>query len=513
MEEDMLAKLISSCIDGVDAHRVDVEVSLRSAGVEAKWFTVGLPDVAVKESQQRVRVAMGSCGFYIPNRTITVNLGPGSLRKEGPYFDLPIALGILAASGQMPADRFHNSLILGELSLEGQIRPLSGILAMAILARKLKISKLLIPEENAEEAAMLEGLNVYPVKSLTDAVRFLKEGNGIEKREPIPFESLRNQRIFPVDFAEVKGQYHAKRALEVAASGAHNVLMIGPPGSGKTLLAQRMPTILPPLTFEEAVESTKIYSISGVLGKQGLLCERPFRAPHHTISYAGLVGGGTNPKPGEISLSHNGVLFLDELPEFGKNILETLRQPLENGTIQISRASGSLEYPCRFMLIAAMNPCACGYYGNLDQACKCSQQQLQRYLSRISGPLLDRFDIQIDVPPLKSQELLIENHEAELSADIKQRVIEARRIQQNRYRKLRLFSNAQLPPKLMKQYCLLDATCLSLMEKAIRKFHLSARAYHRILKVARTIADLEAAEQIKTHHLTEAIQYRSIDQY
>lgn len=509
----MLAKLISSCIDGVDAHRVDVEVSLRFAGVEAKWFTVGLPDVAVKESQQRVRVAMGSCGYYIPNKTVTVNLGPGSLRKEGPYFDLPIALGILAASGQMPADRFHNSLILGELSLEGQVRPLSGILAMAILARKLRISRLLIPEANAEEAAMLEGLNVYPVKSLIDAVEFLTKGNGIEKREPIPFESLRSRAAFTIDFAEVKGQFHAKRALEVAASGGHNVLMIGPPGSGKTLLAQRIPTILPPLTFEEAIESTKIYSIAGVLGKQGLLCERPFRAPHHTISYAGLVGGGSNPKPGEISLAHNGVLFLDELPEFGKNILETLRQPLENGTIQISRASGSLEYPCRFMLIAAMNPCACGYYGNPDQACKCTQQQLQRYLSRISGPLLDRFDIQIDVPPVKSQELLIENHDSEPSVSIKHRVIDARKIQQNRYRKPRLFSNAQLPPKLMKQHCGLDPTCLALMEKAIRKFHLSARAYHRILKVARTIADLETSTEIKTHHLAEAIQYRSIDQY
>lgn len=509
----MLAKLISSCIDGVDAHRVDVEVSLRPAGVEAKWFTVGLPDVAVKESQQRVRVAMGSCGYYIPNKTVTVNLGPGSLRKEGPYFDLPIALGILAASGQMPGDRFHNSLILGELSLEGQIRPLSGILVMAILARKLRISSLLIPEANAEEAAMLEGLNVYPVKSLIDAVEFLTKGNGIEKRTPIPFESLQNRTSFAVDFAEVKGQFHAKRALEVAASGGHNVLMIGPPGSGKTLLAQRIPTILPPLTFEEAIESTKIYSVSGVLGKQGLLCERPFRAPHHTISYAGLVGGGANPKPGEISLSHNGVLFLDELPEFGKNILETLRQPLENGTIQISRASGSLEYPCRFMLIAAMNPCACGFYGNPDQLCKCTQQQLQRYLSRISGPLLDRFDIQIDVPAVKSQELLIENHDAEPSATIKQRVIDARKIQQNRYRKVKLFNNAQLPPKLMKQYCALDSTCLSLMEKAIRKFHLSARAYHRILKVARTIADLEVSGDIKTHHLAEAIQYRSIDQY
>jgi len=509
----MLAKLVSGCIDGVDAHRVDVEVALRHAGVEAKWFTVGLPDIAVKESQQRVRVAMGSCGYFIPNRTITVNLGPGNLRKEGPYFDLPIALGILAASGQMPVDCFGSSLILGELSLEGTLRPVTGILAMAILARKLGIKRLLIPRENAAEAATLDGLAVYPVATLPDAVEFLKSGNGIEPVTPVAYDSFQQQQPSTVDFSEVKGQYHAKRALEVAAAGGHNVLMIGPPGSGKTLLAQRLPTILPPITFEEAIESTKIHSVAGILEEAGLLCARPFRAPHHTISYAGLAGGGGNPKPGEISLAHNGVLFLDELPEFGKSILEVLRQPLENGSIRIARASGSVEYPCRFMLVAAMNPCPCGYYGDPEHPCKCAPQQLQRYLSKISGPLLDRFDIQIDVPPLRSQELLNENFESEPSPAIRSRVTAARRTQIDRYRKYHVFSNAHLPAGMIKQYCRLENACLELMEKAIRKFHLSARGYHRVLKVSRTIADLENAPEIRPHHMAEAIQYRSIDQY
>ena len=509
----MLARMISSCIDGVDAHKVDVEVALRHAGVEPKWFTVGLPDVAVKESQQRVRVAMNNCGYYIPNRTVVVNLGPGNLRKEGPYFDLPIAIGILAASEQIQVSNFDNCLILGELSLEGRVRPLHGILATAILARKLKIRDLIIPRENAPEASMIEGVNVYPMDSLIDAATFLSTGNTISKFQGIPFSSRKAEIKHAVDFSEVKGQYHAKRALEVAAAGGHNVLMIGPPGSGKTLLANRIPTILPSLTLEESIQSSKIHSIAGILGEEGLLSVRPFRAPHHTISYAGLAGGGSNPRPGEISLAHTGVLFLDELPEFGKSILEVLRQPLENGSIRISRASGSLEYPCRFMLVAAMNPCGCGYYGSTEHPCKCSAQQLQRYLSRISGPLLDRFDIQIDVPPVKSQELLSENFESECSQLIRERVLRARQMQLNRYEQFRIFSNSQISAKFIKQFCQLDSGCLQLMEKAVRKFHLSARAYHRVLKVARTIADLENTADIQASHLAEAIQYRSLDQF
>jgi magnesium chelatase family protein len=509
----MLARMISSCIDGVDAHKVDVEVALRHAGVEPKWFTVGLPDIAVKESQQRVRVAMGNCGYYIPHRTVIVNLGPGNLRKEGPYFDLPIAIGILAASEQIQVTSFDNCLILGELSLEGRVRPLHGILAMAILARKLKIRDLLIPRENAPEASMIEGVNVYPMDSLIDAATFLSTGDKISKFQGVPFSSRKAEIKHAVDFSEVKGQYHAKRALEVAAAGGHNVLMIGPPGSGKTLLANRIPTILPSLTLEESIQSSKIHSIAGILGEEGLLSVRPFRAPHHTISYAGLAGGGSNPRPGEISLAHNGVLFLDELPEFGKSILEVLRQPLENGSIRISRASGSLEYPCRFMLVAAMNPCGCGYYGSTEHPCKCSAQQLQRYLSRISGPLLDRFDIQIDVPPVKSQELLSENFESEVSQSIRERVLRAREVQLHRYEQFRIFSNSQISAKFIKQFCKLDTPCLQLMEKAVRKFHLSARGYHRVLKVARTIADLENAPDIQASHLAEAIQYRSLDQF
>lgn len=509
----MLAKLISACIDGMDAHRVDVEVALRDTGVETHWFTVGLPDTAVRESQTRVRVAMNNCGYYLPRHTTVVNLGPGHLRKEGPYFDLPIALGIMAASGQIPAQHFDHNLILGELSLEGKIRPLHGVLAMAILARKLKVLNLMLPKENAAEAAMVEGVNVYPVSNLIEAVEFFKTGNTLERFTPVPYDQWQQANPYSMDFSEVKGQNHARRALEVAAAGSHNVLMIGPPGSGKTLLAQRIPTILPPLTFEEAIESTKVYSIAGLLTEHGLLCTRPFRSPHHTISYAGLAGGGTNPRPGEISLAHNGVLFLDELPEFGKSILEVLRQPLENGSITIARAASSLEYPCRFMLVAAMNPCPCGYYGDPTHDCRCNSFQLQRYLTRISGPLLDRFDIHLDVPPLKSQELLSENFEAEPSAAIRKRVSTARSLQMDRYRKYRLYNNAQLPAKLIKQYCGLDGACLALMERAIRKFHLSARAYHRVLKVARTIADLENAEHIAAHHLSEAIQYRSLDQH
>jgi magnesium chelatase family protein len=500
-------------VDGLDAHRVDVEVALRYTGVDSKWFTVGLPDTAVKESQTRVRVALGNCGYYLPSRTITVNLGPGNLRKEGPYFDLPIALGILAASDQIKPPAFDQFLILGELSLEGQVRPVCGILAFVILARKLKIPNLLIPRENAAEAAMMDGASVFPVDSLIEAAEFLSKREGIEKLHVKPFNEHSPENHYSVDFSEVKGQFHAKRALEVAAAGGHNVLMIGPPGAGKTLLAQRVPTILPPLTFEEAVETSKVYSVAGLLGNDGLMRSRPFRAPHHTISYAGLAGGGSNPRPGEISLAHNGVLFLDELPEFGKSILEILRQPLENGTIRISRASGSLEYPSRFMLMGAMNPCPCGYYGVIDRNCKCTPPQLQRYLARISGPLLDRFDIHLDIPAVKSQELLSENFESESSHLISARVCSARKMQLDRYRKHRLFSNSQLPAKLMKQYCKLDDACLHLMEKAIRKFHLSARAYHRILKVSRSIADLDGSTEIQTQHLSEAIQYRSIDQY
>jgi len=506
----LLARVDSAAIFGIDAYTVKVEVDI-ARGMSA-FNIVGLPDKAVDEAKQRVPAAIKNSHYIFPLDRITVNLAPADVRKEGPAFDLPIAVGLIAATEQARIDSVERCAIVGELSLDGSVRPISGALPIAIGARNDGKEALIVPRENAKEAAVVEGLDVYGVETLFEAVEMLENDfQGAVPTRVEPDEMNLDTPPYGVDFSDVRGQQHAKRALEVAAAGGHNVVMVGPPGSGKTMLARRMPSILPPMLLEEALEVTKLYSISGKMrGNTALMRTRPFRSPHHTVSHAGLIGGGSIPQPGEVSLAHHGVLFLDELPEFRRDALEVLRQPLEDGFVTISRAAAALTFPARFILVAALNPCPCGYFGDPIKACKCTPHEIRRYLMRISGPLLDRIDIHIEVPRLSHDELMTQP-KGEPTAAIRERVIAARHIQQERFRDAGFYCNAHMPPKAIDKFCEVDDNVQSLLRSAISQLGLSARAYHRILKLARTIADLDGAQSIQVPHAAEAIQYRSLE--
>lgn len=500
----MVSRVMSSSVIGVDGFLVEVETDILN-GLPS-FTVVGLPDKAVEEARERVRSAIKNSGVDFPVKRITVNLAPSDLPKEGSSFDMPIAISILSASEQIEKS-MDKSLFIGELSLNGKFRQTRGVLPAILLAKKLKFERVFVPFQNLYEASMVSGIDIYAVENLKDLILFLDDKKEIEKIKSVDFNKVQKESLYDYDLKDIKGQESVKRAIEVAVAGGHNILLKGPPGSGKTLIAKTIPSLLPPLTFEEALEVTKIYSISGLLNEESFMVTRPFRSPHHTTSYVGLIGGSASPKPGEISLAHRGVLFLDEFPEFSRNVLESLRQPLEDGVVSISRAKQRISFPADFMLVSAANPCPCGYQGDSTRECICTSQQILRYQKRLSGPLLDRIDIHVDVPAVKTEKL-VDNDEVETSSEVRKRINKARNIQKNRFDNEKILTNGQMGAKDIKKYLVLSDEIKELMKSASDKLSLSARSFHKVLKVSRTIADLDNSKELKREHILEALQYR-----